>query len=119
MQINVYLCLCYDARGQITSMTKKGQSNEQDVTYGAIAAIGTFLVTFCFEIGVYLSKMINVGVDKEAFDRFAQTTIENFGMLLLGLIDGLSLGVKIFHTIASMIKAAIDVDKTFYPEDYY
>ena len=90
-----------------------------NVEYGAIAAIGTFTVTFCLDLGVYIAEMIAVGVDRDSFDRFAQTTIENFGMLLIGLIDGLSLGVKLFHAIASIIKAAIDTDKTFHPEDYY
>ena len=86
--------------------------------YAIGIAIGTFVASFCFDLGVYLAEMTDVGVTKEEWKTFARTTVENFIMLLLGLVKGVSMGVDVFEKAAAIIKAAIDTDKTLYPEYY-
>ncbi len=87
-------------------------------TIAAKLAIGTFVASFCMDLGVYISEMMDVGVTKDSWMTFAKTTTENFIMLLLSLVKGVSIGVDLFEKAAAMIKAAIDTDKTLYPEYY-
>ena len=80
-------------------------------------SIGLFVVATGFDLGIYISEMVEYGIDFDVIYRMVDGLAVNIMMFALSFIK-VSLPVEIYEKIAALIKAGIDMDKFKNPESY-